>query len=387
MDMTTQQHLERLRKTFAARGVWPLGALNSRNALMTAALVLTLVLAVCLRFYGLNWDRGQAFTPHPDERAILMKVGELSLPTLGDLGSLLNAEESPWNPRWFPYGSFPLYLLKGVDLVSGLFPGNGLSDLRIAGRAISVLADVATVVMVWVLGNRLYGRREALLASALVALAVVHIQLSHFFAVDTFLALFTVTALYFMLRVARESRFRDSALAGVFIGLALATKVSLAPIYGAFLMAHVMYAFSLSGARESERSFSRRWSTATRGVAVGLAVSLAVLFITQPYMFLDWGRFYGDVVEQSEMVRRIRDYPYTRQYIDTTPYWYQVRQLAAWGLGWPLGILAWAGLLYVSLRGMRRKFGLGYLVVGWTVPIAILLVSTSFAAILVAGRI
>ena len=33
------------------------------------------------------------------------------------------------------------------------------------------------------------------------------------------------------------------------------------------------------------------------------------------------------------MVRRIRDYPYTRQYIDTTPYLYHVQQLATWGLG------------------------------------------------------
>ena len=39
-------------------------------------------------------------------------------------------------------------------------------------------------------------------------------------------------------------------------------------------------------------------------------------------------RFFADVSEQSEMVRRIRDYPYTRQYADTLPYLYQMRQLA-----------------------------------------------------------
>ena len=169
MDMTALQHPARLRKTFANRGVWPLSALSSRSALMTAALVLTLVLALGLRFYGLNWDRGQAFTPHPDERAILMKVGDLSLPGLGDLGSLLDAEESPWNPRWFPYGSFPLYLLKGVQITYGALPGPGLGDLRTVGRAISALANAATVVMVYTLGRRVFGRREGLLAAALVA--------------------------------------------------------------------------------------------------------------------------------------------------------------------------------------------------------------------------
>ena len=57
------------------------------------------------------------------------------------------------------------------------------------------------------------------------------------------------------------------------------------------------------------------------------------------------------------MVRGIRDYPYTRQYADTLPYWYQVKQLSMWGLGIPLGIIAWAGLIYVSLRGLTLKLG------------------------------
>ncbi len=355
--------------------------------LLHAGLLVVIGAALALRLYGLDWDRGFDWTPHPDERAILSRVEQLSPPLVGDLSSLLDAERSPWNPRWFPYGSLPLYLLKGVDLASGLLPGDGIGDLRAAGRILSATADVTTVFMVWLLGSRLYGRREALLASALAALAVVHIQLSHFFAVDTFLALFCVAAVYFMLRVAAEGRARDSALAGAFVGAALATKVSVAPIYGALLIAHLMYAFSLSGVRSDERSFGLRWPAAVRGVLVGAAASLAVLFIAQPYMFLDWGRFYTDVVEQSEMVRRIRDYPYTRQYVDTTPYWYQARQLAAWGLGWPLGIFAWAGLLYVSIRGLRPSFALVYLAAGWALPAAVLLVSASLAAILIAGLI
>ena len=91
---------------------------------------------------------------------------------------------------------------------------------------------------------------------------------------------------------------------------------------------------------------------------------LVALLVVQPYMFLDWSNFYSDVVEQSEMVRRIRDYPYTRQYIDTPPYWYQIRQLATWGLGWPMGIVAWAGLVYAGLRSTPVRFGLAYLALG-----------------------
>ena len=357
-----------------------------QEALPLAIVFVILSLSLSLRLFGLNWDQGFPWTPHPDERAILMRVDALSPPALSELDILLDAEESPWNPRWFPYGSFPLYLLKGVELIYSVGPGNEIHDLRIVGRTISVLADVTTVMLVLVMGSRIYGRRVGVLASAFTALAVIHIQLSHFFAVDTLQSLFAVVALYFMYRIAREGKPRDSVLAGAFIGLGLATKVSQAPIYAAFAIAHLMYLFSMNGSSDAAASsFSQRWSASVRGIAFGVGVSLAVLFVAQPYAFLDWSTFLGDVFEQSEMVRRIRDYPYTRQYIDTTPYWYHVRQLATWGLGWPLGIVAWAGLLYVSLRGMRLKHGLSYLGLGLGLPIAILLVSTNFIAVFLAS--
>ena len=369
------------------RDVWSFSALSSRSALMTGALVLTLVLALGLRFYGLNWDEGQSFTPHPDERAILMKVGDLSFPGPGELGSLLDAEKSPWNPRWFPYGSFPLYLLKGVQIAYGAMPGPELGDLRTLGRAISALADTATVLMVYLLGRRLFGRREGLLAAALVATSVLHIQLSHFFAVDTIMALSAVVALYLLHRVAVDGRPRDSVLAGVVIGLGIATKVSLAPIYVAFVMAHLMFAVgALPGGSREDRP-GERLTRAITGAVLGGAASLAAFAIVQPYAFLDFSRFYADTVEQSEMVRRIRDYPYTRQYIDTTAYLYQVRQLATWGLGLPLGIVAWAGLLYASLRGLRLVYGLAYLAAGWILPMGLLLFSNSNPVILLAAGI
>ena len=179
--------------------------MRRENILLVVALVVTVGFALGLRLYGLDWDRGYSYTPHPDERAILAKVGELSPPSLGEL---LDAPNSPWNPRWFNYGSFPLYLLKGVQLVYSAWPGAELHDLRIAGRVVSALADAGTVIVVFFLGSRLYGRREGLLASGLVALSVLHIQLSHFFAVDTILTLCVVAALYFLYGVAREGRLR-----------------------------------------------------------------------------------------------------------------------------------------------------------------------------------
>ena len=368
----------------------PAAARAARSRDIGPALTLAVILgiALALRLYGVEWDSGYPFTPHPDERAILMRVGELSLPSVGEVGSLLDADESPLNPRWFPYGSFPLYLLKGFQGLLSALPGVEIHDLRVIGRGLSALADTATVALVYLLGARLYGRREGLLAAILVTLAVLHVQLSHFFAVDTIMAACAVAAVYLLARVAREGRTRDSLAAGVVIGLGIATKVTLAPIYGAFVMAHFIYALGLLDDGEAEgRTLTDRVSSSVTGVLLGGAASVVVFAAVQPYAFIDFARFMGDVVEQSEMVRRIRDYPYTRQYIDTTPYWYHVRQLATWGLGLPLGIVVWAGLVHAAMRGMRPVHGLVYLAAGMALPAALLVLSSSLLAIVAASGI
>ncbi len=348
-------------------------------------LIAILALALGLRFYGLAWDDGFSYTPHPDERAILDRVLGISPPGLGELGLLLDAEQSPWNPRWFNYGSFSLYVLKFVQVLGGPFLDDA-NDIRVLGRAVSGIADVITILAVYGIAALAFDRRTGLLAATLTALAVIHIQLSHFFAVDTLQAMLAVAALYFMVRVARDGKPRDSLIAGALVGLGLATKASQLPIIAPFVIAHLMFAFNLNGKTATDR-FERRLETAVRGVAGGGAVAFIALMLAQPYTLLDWGTFFSHVSEQSEMIRGIRDYPYTRQYADTAPYWYHIRQLAVWGYGLPLGIAAWAGLLYVSLRGMPWKLGLAYLVVGWGLPAAILLVSYSTIAVVAAAGI
>ncbi len=358
-----------------------------RRWVRIAALLLVVGLALALRMYGLDWDREMPFTPHPDERAILFSVAEISPPALHDLGSLLDADESSWNPRWFPYGSLPLYLLRGVQLVSEAV-GKDIVDLRVTGRAISGIADVVTVLTVYLLGSRLYGRRVGILAAGLLSVAVLHIQLSHFFAVDTLQAMFAVVALLFLYRVARYGGMGNSALAGLFIGLGLATKASQLPIFLAFGVAQLMYLFDLAGSsRSSNESFRTRLLSVALSSTIGLLVAFVAFFVTQPYALLDWSRYRADFTEQSEMVRRIRDYPYTRQYEDTVPYWYFIRQNITWGMGAPLGILAWGGALFAAVRGLALRPAVAYLALGLVLPALILVFFNSAVAVAVAAAI
>ena len=234
----------------------------------------------------------------------------------------------------------------------------------------------------------MWSRRVGLLASALVAIAVIHIQLSHFFAVDTLMALLCFATVLFLVRVARSGRLSDSVLAGVFLGLGLATKISVAPILAAYFVAHFIAAFGLSGSDErQDESFTDRLTDVTGNALLGALTIAATFLIAQPYALLDWDRFSSDIIEQSEMVRRIRDYPYTRQYIDTTPFLYHIQQLTVWGLGLPLGIVAWAGTLYVAVKGLRFWWALAYILAGVCLPAAILMQSVGLVNLILASAI
>ena len=105
-----------------------------------------------------------------------------------------------------------------------------------------------------------------------------------------------------------------------------------------------------------------------RLLTICLAVAAAVFFVTEPFAVLDSNEFWASVTEQSEMVRRIRDYPYTRQYIDTQAYSYPIVQLGEWGLGPALGVVAWAGLAFATGAALiKRKRG-DILLLSWVLP-------------------
>ena len=359
--------------------------LEARRLAIVFAPVLILVLALALRLYGINWDQGGLF--HPDERAILFHVNDMSWPPLSDLGVLLDVDESPLNPRWFPYGSLPMYAVKAAQALLSPLVDLDFRGLSYLGRTLSALADVGTTLMVFFLASRLYGRRVGLLAALFAALAVIHIQLSHFYTVDTYLTFFIVASVYFMARLMQDGRPRDSALAGVFIGLALASKISVAPLFLAFVLAHAIYAFSGPGERLALAKPSRpALAKVVRSLLLGGAASMLIFFIATPYAFLDWSRptpcevpysflefldrnYYAcDLGGEFAMARGISGRPYTQQYIDTAPYWYHIRQLALFGLGLPLGIAAWASVLFtVALAAARRRKG-DLLLLAWVLP-------------------
>ena len=159
-------------------------------------LVLIILLASFFRLYGLNWDQGQHL--HPDERFLTMVAAAIKIPS--SFSDYLNPQISTMSPynnnySFFVYGTFPLYLTK----VAGVITGNdGYGNIHFIGRILSALFDIGTVFLLFKIGQKILNVKAGLLAAFLYSIMVLPIQLSHFFAVDTFLNFFLISSFYFL---------------------------------------------------------------------------------------------------------------------------------------------------------------------------------------------
>ena len=364
--------------------------LHTPGRLSWAFLVLALILLVALglRLHGVNWDDGNLF--HPDERDIYMRAGCMydvltesagysrcgyvqQFPdTVGGLpspGVFLDVERSPLNPHWFPLGSILIYVMVFIRSIVELFTDISALDMRYVGRPLSALADVGSVFLIFLVGRRMYGQGVGLLAAGLAALAVIHVQNSHFYRPETFSVLLTLASFWAMLRMVERRRLRDSALLGLFVGLALAPKVNILPL---LLPLALAYLYILLDSVEGRWRRITPWMTipVIGSAAMAGIIAVGVLIASAPYALLDYNAFFDGIGSQVDMAREAGTLPFTIQYIDTPAFTYQIRQVAIWGLGLPLGVVAWLAVPFTAILAVtqRRHLRADLLVLAWVVP-------------------
>jgi YYY domain-containing protein len=340
--------------------------------LILVTLVLSLIVGFALRTYRMDWDRGHVYLFHPDERALAYSaIANISFPIPPDLAKLLRPD-SPLNPHFFNYGNLPMYLTRaGAHVLSFAIKNAWTNEnLWMAGRGLSAIFDILTILIAYRLGRKLYGRRVGLLAALLGSFTVMHIQLSHFLTVDTFLTTFITLGMYFSIDIVRKGSLKAGLMMGVALGLAMGTKVSVAPLLISVVVAWGLWALrgsSDTATRDRREGFSSgdRLSKAILGVLVAVLAAAVCFVATMPYAIIDWTNFIRSVDEQSRMVRGIADYPYTRQYLYTPVFLYQIWHTAVWGMGLPLGVVAYAGFVFVTLRTLMRRRSEEIVLLSW----------------------
>lgn len=308
-------------------------------------LVFILLLAFSLRLYGINWDKG--YHLHPDERMIIMVAERIRLPHPFAFNNILT-KESPLNPNFFAYGSFPLYLLKITGIIaSTIFNNSTLSQysgLLYVGRSLSVLFDLLTVFLVYRICQLCLARgRLARLAAFLYAISVLPIQASHFYAVDVALTALSTLTLYRLLIFLKKPGKVNAALIGVALGLALATKITIIllifPIMGALLFLYLA---------------TKSLKKVIMSSLFLVICSLFIFIFCMPFALIDFTDFKTQLINQLQMNSNPYTFPFTLQYISTIPYFYYLKNIFFWGLGIPLALLAFGGVLLASYQEIKQ---------------------------------
>ncbi|HPQ38863.1 MAG TPA: glycosyltransferase family 39 protein, partial [bacterium] len=351
-------------------------------------LICLFLIGLGLRLHGYDWGFPHHF--HPDERQIVdFQTTQVRLDVLNPAVSIPLLVRGEWsefrkkldllNTKFFAYGPLPMYTLaitvqsqdtfnkwvreyvsKGdfskrtKHWVNTTFTRVDTGKGRIVtGRILSALLSALTILVVFRLAKFLYNIKVASLAATLLSFTVLSIQQAHFMVVDGPQTFLVALAMYYLVRVAMGDRRRDYYYAAVFIGLAMATKFSTAPIALAYILAHFL---STSRGR---RTGSRDWM---HWIAGGL-VAVAVMTIVMPFWIIDSREFFHDIEEQRNMVMGVADLPYTIQFEGTTPFFYMIKNMFFWSLGFPLGIAAFVGLGAAIRRIWKNPADLGNIVI------------------------
>ncbi len=278
------------------------------------------------------------------------------------------------------------------------------NHFTLIGRALSALFDTGSVLVSGLIARRLAGRWAGALAAAFVAVIPFEVQVAHFYAVDTvllFFVLLTLLACVILVQsrrpapqtadadddgdsqaldeadeededyydttalqslpttVGRDSRSPQGeaglgetlgsvwrawglgVFVGVAFGLAMASKISALP-----LLAPIVIALFLLWRR-------RGFEVTMLAAAGAVAAALVTFIVTSPYALIDWKDFQAQTQEQTQLSQGLLDYPYVRQFANTTPYVYQIHQMLLYDMGLALGLLGIIGLLWAMWRVWR----------------------------------
>lgn len=319
--------------------------------------IFILILAAVLRLYGVNWDQG--YHLHPDERAITIYTLPLAIPS--NLSELLSPT-SPLNPHFFAYGDFPLYLLKVISIIAGSINLYFLqyTGINILGRFISVTFELFTIFVIYKLGKKLFNTNTALLSSFFYAISVLAIQSSHFYIVDIPLTFFNLLLLTILIKFYEKHDVKHALLIGFVFGLSLATKTS-ASVLILSIGSALLIDFILIFIKNPHRikiwfpHFSKTIKNLTVYGLIICTVTILSFILFEPYALIDKQNFILQTFAQYQMTHNAFVFPYTLQYVNKTPYIYEIKNIFLWGQGPILASLSFIGAFYFTYIAIKKN--------------------------------
>ncbi|MBI9043858.1 MAG: phospholipid carrier-dependent glycosyltransferase [Anaerolineaceae bacterium] len=364
----------------------------SLGILIDLFLICLIAVGIFFRFSHNNWSQRKNL--HPDEYGLTSTLTQLAIP---DNGDYFNTRISPLSPydeydldgiktnngpdNRMVWGQWPIIILRWFAETTG---NTGYDELRLMGRTLAAAADTISLFFLFLFSFRLYGKRIALFATALSALAVMQIQQSHFMTVDNFAAAFTSMSLFLAITISQSKiiQIKDQTsnnkyiryqidrkawlwylLFGITFGMVLASRINLLPLGGMLLIATFISIADLRIKNKSE--LTRIMAYASVLMVFAVLISSITFRITQPASFraiqgntsfftLNFNPDWVDSMEVAQLASKgVCCGPPSEQWVGRAAILFPWVNITLWGMGLPLGFAAWSGLFLMAWQSLR----------------------------------
>ncbi|MFA6184825.1 MAG: glycosyltransferase family 39 protein [Candidatus Shapirobacteria bacterium] len=307
-------------------------------------------ISLSIRFFGLNWDQNQHL--HPDERFLTMLVSTIQFPS--SVGQYFDTKNSPLNPfnyqdfHFFVYGTFPLFLVKSMGF---LFNVSSYENIHFIGRILSAIFDSLNIFSLYFLAKLIFPKNKKnllFLPGLFYCFTVLPIQLSHFFAVDTFLSFFILLTFVLMSYWLKTNNNFLLLFASITFGLSMSCKIS------AILLAPIIFLFFLYHFRQKKIIFLIK-------AVFFVLFSLIIFRIFQPYSFIGIFKINPDFINSLNYLKSIllnKDvfYPPEIQWLTKTPVLFPLQNIILFGLGLPISITLLVSVKNIFSIKFKRFF-------------------------------
>lgn len=287
-------------------------------------LVIILVCGFILRVWGLGF--GLPYFTHPDEWLYMLHAMKM----------LASFDPNPHyfeNPPMLTYIYafasliiFFIYKLAGVVTSAAefgrLFAINPTIFYQTA-MFITALFGIGSCIIVYRISERI-SRSTGLFSSALLAFAFLHVRDSHYGVNDIPATFFMLTAFYFILKIYQRGAGTDYLIAGIFSGIAIATKYNVGLILFPLIIGH-----GLKG-NLTDRS-------GIRHLLLSLFACAISFLLVCPWILLDYHNFFTDFFAQAKLANA----SWFGQSTESS--YFQYLKALAWGYGVIPILLAFIG--------------------------------------------
>jgi hypothetical protein len=315
-------------------------SLHERRAVLLLALIVCLGLAA--RVWGITF--GMPFDYHIDESPYSV--------------SALRLEPGKISPLFGPYQVLLLLELQVTKLLAPLldrlalpsyldFAAPNPATIRLVGRLTSAWLGAVTVIPLYLLGKRVWGRKVGLIAALFLAVCFFHVRKAHYGVPDSTACLFVVWTVYACTSLARRRTWRQYLWAGLLAGVAIAAKQLTWPLVVTIFLYHA-FPERPAGEGPEPRAGLRRWLDGKLALA---ALATVVAFLaTSPQVVLTPRRYYVFFKYVASLGAKGG---FERFAVDSGHAWQVYLEALRWGMGDVVLVLAFAGLVLVAAQRSR----------------------------------